>query len=504
MATPRRTRRRTRGRIETLPSGSLRVQVYVGRDPLTGKRHYLTETIPAGPTAARDAEKARTRLLAEVDQRRSPRTRATVNQLMDRYLEVLHVDRSTLRTYRSYVDNHIGPRLGHLSVGRVDGEVLDSFYHELRTCRVHCRGRRLTDHRTPRKHECDDRCRPHTCRPLAASSIHQIHGILSGAFKRAVRWKWTGINPVEQADPPAGGRADPQPPTAEQAARIAAEAWKDPDWGMMVWLAMVTGTRRGELCALTWQRVDFTTGVLTIRTSIGQDGSHTWEKDTKTHQQRRLTLDEQTLALLRAYRRRCLERAEALDLVLAPDARVFSRDPDGSTWLKPDSVTQRYTRMCARLGWDMNPHQLRHYSATELISAGVDVRTVAGRLGHGGGGATTLKVYTAWRAEADQRAAGALAAGMPPVPVTIDQDGAIVVPPVPVTEDSPPYLRIAADLRTAIRCGALRPGDPLPPHAELAERYQVAESTAHRAVSELHRTREVVVSRGVRARVTPA
>jgi hypothetical protein len=41
-------------------------------------------------------------------------------------------------------------------------------------------------------------------------------------------------------------------------------------------------------------------------------------------------------------------------------------------------------------------HSLRHYSATELIAAGVDIRTVAGRLGHGSGGAATLKIYAAW------------------------------------------------------------------------------------------------------------
>jgi integrase len=61
-----------------------------------------------------------------------------------------------------------------------------------------------------------------------------------------------------------------------------------------------------------------------------------------------------------------------------------------------------------RLGLTGHLHQLRHYSATELINAGVDVRTVAGRLGHGGGGATTLRVYAAWVAESDQRAATAL------------------------------------------------------------------------------------------------
>ena len=47
----------------------------------------------------------------------------------------------------------------------------------------------------------------------------------------------------------------------------------------------------------------------------------------------------------------------------------------------PDTVTQRYGRLVKRLGFDTHLHSLRHYSATELIAAGVDIRTVAGRLG---------------------------------------------------------------------------------------------------------------------------
>ena len=43
--------------------------------------------------------------------------------------------------------------------------------------------------------------------------------------------------------------------------------------------------------------------------------------------------------------------------------------------------------MTAALGIDTHVHALRYYSATELIAADVDVRTVAGHLGHGGGGA---------------------------------------------------------------------------------------------------------------------
>ena len=170
-------------------------------------------------------------------------------------------------------------------------------------------------------------------------------------------------------------------------------------------------------------------------------------------------------------------------------------------WINPDTVTRRYARMCARLGWGMNIHQLRHYSATELIAAGVDVRTVAGRLGHSGGGATTLKVYSAWRSEADQRAAGTLTGRLPALPAAVNEDGDLVVEPPPVTENSAPYLRIAADLRAAIKCGALKPGDPLPTLKELEAR-GVSAGTAHRAVAELARAGEIRVGRGVRATVS--
>jgi len=68
--------------------------------------------------------------------------------------------------------------------------------------------------------------------------------------------------------------------------------------------------------------------------------------------------------------------------------------------------------MCAARGIDSHLHALRHYTATELLTAGVDLRTVAGRLGHGGGGATTLRTYAAWVGEADRRAAELLSTRM--------------------------------------------------------------------------------------------
>jgi integrase len=80
MASRAKPQKRIRGTIDTLPSGSLRVRVYAGTDPVSGERHNLVEVIPAGPDAANLAEKARTRMLGEVDERRNARTKATIDQ----------------------------------------------------------------------------------------------------------------------------------------------------------------------------------------------------------------------------------------------------------------------------------------------------------------------------------------------------------------------------------------------------------------------------------------
>jgi integrase len=149
-------RPRTRGTIDQLPSGAYRVRVYAGTDPVTGKRHDLVEVVPAGPKAAAEAEKVRTRLLSQLDERRNPRTKATVNQLLDRYLEVVDLDESTRRTYIGYLDRHVRPVLGNLLLGKVDGEMLDTLYGQLRRCRARCNGRnRAIVHRTKTEYECD-------------------------------------------------------------------------------------------------------------------------------------------------------------------------------------------------------------------------------------------------------------------------------------------------------------------------------------------------------------
>lgn len=132
------------------------MRVYAGIDALSGKRNYLVETVPAGPKARAEAEKIRTRFINQVDEQRNPRTKATVNQLMDRYLELLDVEETTWQRYEQTIRCHIRPLLGHLPVARLDGETLDSHQAVLRQCRDHCDGRKAVQHVVNSLHECTE------------------------------------------------------------------------------------------------------------------------------------------------------------------------------------------------------------------------------------------------------------------------------------------------------------------------------------------------------------
>jgi integrase len=470
---------RQRGTIDELPSGAFRVRVYAGIDPVTKRRHDLVEVIPAGPKALKQAEAARARLASQVAERRNPRTSATIDQLLERYLAQFDGSPNTQTLYEGYVRNHISLFLGRLKVGDLDADILDSFYAELRRCRTHCAGKRTIQHRTKRPHDCDDRCGPHTCRPLGASTVRHMHFILSGAYRKAVRWRWVAVSPIPQAEPPAAPKPNPQPPTPAEAARILNEAWRDPDWGALIWTAMTTGARRGELAALRFDDLDLTAGRETVwlrRAIRKNEQGRLVEADLKTHQQRRIALDPETVAVLTEHLDRWRDRLALFDRELVGSLYLFSITPDGAMFARPDGITQRYERMADRLGIDTTFHKLRHYTATELIAAGVDVRTVAGRLGHGGGGTTTLRTYSAWVSEADQRAAKGLGSGMPSRPTELAHASK--------QQQSDPqhlYERVAADIRRQVLVGKIKPGAELPPEQGLVTAYDVSVSTVRRA-----------------------
>jgi integrase len=408
---------RQRGSVRQRGS-SLQVRLFAGKDPVTGREIYLTASIPGTDKKAyKRAEDKLAEFRTQVNKQRSTPSSVRLGYAIDEWLRTSEHEDSTREGYCGYITRTIQPALGDMSFNKLTARMLETFYAELRRCRVRCDGRPFIEHKAVGEHDCKAvKCKPHTCKPMAASTVRQIHSIISGTLNAAVRWDWISTNPTKTAQRPKQKPPQPDPPSPTVAARLVEAAFEmDDDWRTLVWLVMTTGIRRGEVCALRWSRVDLDEGVIEIRSSYTLRRGVGKEKDTKTHQMRRMALDTETVVLLREHKDRCRLRLAELGIEFSDDMYVFSgvQDFDPHKTYSPHAVSRRYKDMAERLGINTHIHALRHYSATKLLSAGIDLRTVAGRLGHGGGGATTLRVYAAWVAASDRKAAEILGSQMP-------------------------------------------------------------------------------------------
>jgi integrase len=366
----------------------LQVQVYAGRDPLTGRKRYVSRQVPGkGRAAWKLAKQVEGELLAQVGAGRHRGSGSqTVGELVERWLtwrqSAKPISPTTLAGYRGYIDRTILPALGTVPLRRLDAATLDAFYARLR------------------------QSGGQGGRPMAASSVRQVHAILSGALKRAAAWGWISHNPARLTMPPSVERADIQPPSVHDAARLLRVAQaEEPELGLFLRLAVVLGARRGELCALRWADVDLDQGAILVASSvIAVRGQGPTAKDTKTHAKRRMAVGAGTVELLRAHRVEQAKTALACGAALAPTAYVFSHAADASVPVRPDYMTHRFVKLARRLGVRCRLHDLRHFMVTQLVAGGVDWRTVSGRAGHVDGH-MTLGTYAHFQQAQDRQAA---------------------------------------------------------------------------------------------------
>lgn len=362
-----------------------------------GKGKYVSRSVKwqGSKKATQDAADRKLReLLEELDTTQHDGPESTVEQLIHQWKRLSKHEWSpaTLAAYESYLSNHILPALGQLKVRNVRAVDIDEFYASLRE------------------------------KGLAQASIGKVHVILRRAFNEAIRWRWISRSPIADAKAPRIARPELSPPSAAEVGQLLELARRDLPLFTYLTLAADTGARRGELCGLRWTQVDLDSGELIIDRAIGIARGGVIEKDTKTHQARRVALGEPAVAALREHRTKCAQRALAAGASLAVDAYVFSSHPASDKPWRPDVVTARFGRLrqracdckdtCrnaahARMR-KVRLHDLRHALITDWLAAGVDPRTVMGRVGHSS--LTTLTRYAHFVEAADKDAAKRLGA----------------------------------------------------------------------------------------------
>lgn len=382
-------------------SGRWQLRAFAGFDELTGSPRQVTKTFVG--TEAK-AKVALGKFVADVNDGRFEPTTATVGELLDKWLEAATVSQRprTLEENRRKIENRIRPVLGSVRLNKLSPALLDTAY------------RQWFDE------------------GLSPATVHKYHSILSAACRQAVKWGWLGSAPTERATPPRVERKEMVVPTPERLKGLIRAAEKeDGVLATAIALAALTGARRGELVALRWSDVDLDAGTVLIARSLTVAGGEHHVGSTKTHASRALALDPAAVAVLKHRWAGMEDLAIRAESPLVTDPFVLSYNANGAIPANPDTFTHRFGALCDAMEepalkrlrkkhpkakradlapkerWPYRFHDLRHFSVTTLIAAGVDVRTVAERHGHARA-TMTLDRYAHALPERDRAAAALL------------------------------------------------------------------------------------------------
>ena len=366
-----------RGTKVEISPGVWRFRVFVGADPVTGNPRQASRTFRG---SKREADSSLARFVTEVVSGSVVSTASvTIDEYIDRWIEHIAPTRSstTVRGYKAKA-KRISAKLGHLRIDKVTPQHLDRAYREWLNEGLH------------------------------PSSVHHLHRVLSAAFNQAVKWELLRSAPTARSSPPPRRLQPKEIPSVATVQLLidAAEKRGQPVLATAIALAATTGLRRGELAGLQWSDVDVERRRLEVHRSIKNDVESGWiAGPPKTHQARRIALDEFTAEVLRLHRAHAEKWAREAGTTLSDTSYVLTLDPSGQKPIKPDSLGQSFARLCSKekkVGLTL--HSLRHFSASMLIASGRDVRTIAGRLGHSDA-TTTLRVYAHMVEGRDQDAA---------------------------------------------------------------------------------------------------
>jgi integrase len=388
--------------------------VPVGTDPVTGRYRYVRESFRG---TKREAQNALNELLVRA--RAAPvDTRTTLSELLERWYAMKADGWSpgTAREHRRIIDNVICPYFGKTKATDVTPAVIDAFYAELASKGARTRPATAEEERRP----ADSRRGAAAWKkkraglgggPLKASSIRKVHSVLRAALQQGVKWDLLSRNAAALASPPPVQRAEITIPTTTQIAELYRTAVREnPVFAFYLRLAAATGARRGELCGLRWSDFDEDTHEMRIQRSVVLvDGGTKVKPNPKTADSaRRITLDPETWEMLDEFRDLMEERAGRWETRLVGDPFLFSNKSDCSKQINPSLISHDFGRLRAKSGIEgVRLHDIRHYVATTLLRRGTYVRTVSERIGHSSP-TTTLRVYSQWVKDDDEKAASTL------------------------------------------------------------------------------------------------
>ncbi len=244
---------------------------------------------------------------------------------------------------------------------------------------------------------------------LSDKTILHHHRLISSILSTAVQWQLIFSNPCDRVKPPKVESKEARYLDDEQTAVLFERLQTEPaQYKTMIMVLVYTGMRRGELCGLKWTDIDFKNRIINIqRTSLYLPGKGIFEDSTKNYSsQRVIKVSDMVISLLKSHRMQ-----QNTDRIKIGD-RWEDTGYIFTAWngkpIHPDTLSGWFRSFVKKHDMpDVSIHSLRHTNATLLIANGVNLTTVANRLGHANTN-TTTKIYAHAIKTADEMAADTL------------------------------------------------------------------------------------------------
>lgn len=269
---------------------------------------------------------------------------------------------TTQEYYSNFIEHHLVPRIGDVSLNKLTGLRLQKLYHELRT---------------------DGKVRQNKNNPgLSPKTIRGIHMMLHSALEQAVKEELIRKNPTNDCNPPKAEKKEMKVIKPEQIGTYL-QAAANHNVLPMFYLELTSGLRRGELLALLWTDLDPDKHTISVSKSVlGRSGELRVSAPKARHSIRTIVIPQQTVGLL-------IQEHD-----LHPDNPYMFPSPVTGTMYHPDAAIRIHRKLLKEAGIEhVRFHDLRHTFATLALQNGVDVKTLSGMLGHYSSG-FTLDTYT--------------------------------------------------------------------------------------------------------------
>ena len=269
------------------------------------------------------------------------------------------IKEQTYRRYRQCIDTHIIPYFGSIKCSAITQAVFDDFLKQKRLAgRLDGKG------------------------GLSQSTIRGMCIILQSVLLFAYQKKM-GIQEMIQIKKPKVEKKTVSVLRPNEQKKLEAFLLESPiDTNLAIYLALHTGMRIGEICALRWPDIDFAEQMLSIRSTVirNKSGQLAIAPPKSETSQRTIPITRQLTNLLTEERKR------------NSSEYVFS-SPRKDTFLNPRTLQYRFQAMLSQLGiTKISFHALRHTFATRWIECGMDVKSLSEVLGHAGV-QITLDIY---------------------------------------------------------------------------------------------------------------